>query len=72
MFGHAKFVNSPNVQLNPSNAENVYSGSEDKTSFKTCDFNQANLTAAVNPTYENGGGQANNQHVYMTMGDSQS
>ncbi|KAK3087802.1 hypothetical protein FSP39_010804 [Pinctada imbricata] len=50
MFAHAKFINSPNIHLNPGSAENVSANSDDRANFKSRDFNDINVSVASNPS----------------------
>lgn len=67
MFVHAKFVNAPNVQLNPSNAEKI----DDKEIGNSKEHSKGTLNGTLgtsNPVYEyktdiNG----SHQHVYSTL-----
>lgn len=69
MFAHAKFVNAPNVQLNPSNAEKF----DEKDLANGKDHSNGTLNGTLgtsNPVYEyktdtNNSNSSN--HVYTTL-----
>ncbi|XP_062608198.1 low-density lipoprotein receptor-related protein 4-like [Saccostrea cucullata] len=66
MFAHAKFVNAPNVQLNPSNAEKI-----DKDIGKSKEHSNGTLNGTLgtsNPVYEyKADKNDSNHHVYSTL-----
>lgn len=69
MFAHAKFVNAPNVQLNPSNAEKI----DEKDLSNGKDHSNGTLNGTMgtsNPVYEyktDTNNSNSSHHVYTTL-----
>lgn len=69
MFAHAKFVNAPNVQLNPSNAEKI----DEKELSNGKDHSNGTLNGTMgtsNPVYEyktDTNNSNSSHHVYTTL-----
>lgn len=66
MFAHAKFVNAPNVQLNPSNAEKM--DEKEMVNGKENSNGTVNGTIGTsNPVYEYKTDTNSSNHVYSTL-----
>lgn len=66
MFAHAKFVNSPNVQLNPSNAEKM----DEKEMVNGKEHSNGTVNGTIgtsNPVYEYKTDTNSSNHVYSTL-----